>query len=104
MARNSTSCTFIIRSISELAYTFGRIPNPSLSLRLRFSKNGQLMCELVRSTHILTTLFWAHRLHDMQSVLEDVLRLAERSGSEEARLQAVALMPQGHRALGELND
>ena len=50
------------------------------------------------------TLFWAHRLHDMQSVLEDVLRLAERTGSEEARLQAVALMAQGHLALGELND
>jgi tetratricopeptide (TPR) repeat protein len=50
------------------------------------------------------TLFWAHRLHEMQSVLEDVLLLAARTDSEQARLQAVALMAQGHLALGELDD
>jgi serine/threonine protein kinase len=50
------------------------------------------------------TLFWAHRLHEMQSVLEDVLRLAERTQSEAARLQAVALMAQGRLALGDLDD
>lgn len=48
------------------------------------------------------TLFWAHRLHEMQAVLEDVLELAERTGSEEARLQSLALMAQGHLALGDL--
>jgi tetratricopeptide (TPR) repeat protein len=48
------------------------------------------------------TLFWSHRLHEMQAVLEDVLKLAERTGSEDARLQALALMTQGHLALGDL--
>ncbi|HLK65082.1 MAG TPA: AAA family ATPase [Bryobacteraceae bacterium] len=48
------------------------------------------------------TLFWSHRLHEMQAVLEDVVALAERTGSQEARLQALALMTQGHLALGEL--
>jgi tetratricopeptide (TPR) repeat protein len=48
------------------------------------------------------TLFWSHRLHEMQAVLEDVLELAERTGSEDARLQALALMTQGHLALGDL--
>ena len=50
------------------------------------------------------TLFWAHRLYEMQPVLEDVLRLAERTQSEAARLQAIALMAQGHLALGDLED
>ena len=50
------------------------------------------------------TLFWAHRLYEMQSVLEDVLRLAGRTQSEPARLQAIALMAQGHLALGDLDD
>jgi tetratricopeptide (TPR) repeat protein len=48
------------------------------------------------------TLFWSHRLREMQVVLEEVLELAERTGSEEARLQALALMTQGHLALGDL--
>jgi DNA-binding winged helix-turn-helix (wHTH) protein/tetratricopeptide (TPR) repeat protein len=50
------------------------------------------------------TLFWAHRLDEMQTVLEDVLRLARRTQSESARLQAIALIAQGHFALGELDD
>jgi len=48
------------------------------------------------------TLFWAHRLQEMKTVLEDVLALAERSGTEEARVQALALMTQGHLAIGDL--
>jgi tetratricopeptide (TPR) repeat protein len=40
----------------------------------------------------------------MKSVLEDVLRLAGRTQSEPARLQAIALMAQGHLALGDLDD
>jgi predicted ATPase/DNA-binding winged helix-turn-helix (wHTH) protein len=50
------------------------------------------------------TFFWAHHLCEMQSVLEDVLRLAESTQSEAARLQAIALMAQGHLALGDLDD
>lgn len=65
---------------------------------------GSPASEYVALYTLGNTLFWAHRLHDMQSVLEDVLRLAERTGSEEARWQAVALMAQGHLALGELDD
>ena len=48
------------------------------------------------------TLFWAHRLHEMQSVLEEVLRLAGLAQSEPARLKAMALMAQGDQALGAL--
>ena len=50
------------------------------------------------------TLFWAHRLDEMQSVLEEVLRLAERTQSESARLQSMALMAQGDLACGRLED
>jgi predicted ATPase/DNA-binding winged helix-turn-helix (wHTH) protein len=50
------------------------------------------------------TLYWAHHLNEMQSVLADMLELAERTGSEEARLQALALMTQGHLGLGELTE
>jgi tetratricopeptide (TPR) repeat protein len=49
-------------------------------------------------------LFWAHRLHEMHSVLEDVLRLAGGTQSQAARLQALALMAQGHLALGDLDE
>jgi tetratricopeptide (TPR) repeat protein len=47
-------------------------------------------------------LWWSHRLHEMQAVLEEMLALAEGAGSEEARFQALALMSYGHVALGEL--
>ena len=50
------------------------------------------------------TLFWAHRLDQMRPVLEDVLRLAKRTQSEPARLQAIALMAQGHFATGHLDE
>lgn len=49
------------------------------------------------------TLFWSHRIYEMESVLEEVLRLANRTNSEAARLQALALMAQGHLALGHLD-
>jgi predicted ATPase/DNA-binding winged helix-turn-helix (wHTH) protein len=51
-----------------------------------------------------SALFWAHRLYEMQAVLEDVLRLAERTQSEAVGLQAIALMAQGHLALGDLEE
>ncbi len=47
------------------------------------------------------TLFWSHRLDEMQSTLQDVLRV---SGANEAgRLRALALMAQGHLASGNLS-
>jgi tetratricopeptide (TPR) repeat protein len=63
---------------------------------------GSLTHECAALYTLGNTLFWGHRLSEMQSVLEEVLRLAERTQSEPARLHAMALMAQGHLALGEL--
>jgi tetratricopeptide (TPR) repeat protein len=63
---------------------------------------GSLPLECAALHTLGNTLFYSHRLHEMQTVLEEVLALAESSGSEEARLQALALMAHGHQALGEL--
>ena len=63
---------------------------------------GSLPIECAALYALGNTLFFAHRLHEMQAVSEKVLALAESAGSEEARLQALALMTQGHLALGEL--
>jgi tetratricopeptide (TPR) repeat protein len=65
---------------------------------------GSLALECDALYTLGNTLFWAHRLYEMQSVLEDVLRLAGRTRSELVRLQAIALMAQGHLALGDLED
>jgi tetratricopeptide (TPR) repeat protein len=46
------------------------------------------------------TLFWSHRLDEMQSTLEEVLRVS--AASEAGRLRAFALMAQGHLASGDL--
>jgi tetratricopeptide (TPR) repeat protein len=46
------------------------------------------------------TLFWAHRLDEMQSVLQDVLRVT--AANDAGRLRALALMAQGHLASGDL--
>jgi tetratricopeptide (TPR) repeat protein len=47
------------------------------------------------------TLFWSHRLDEMQATLADVLQV---SGANEAgRLRALALMAQGHLASGDLS-
>ena len=48
------------------------------------------------------TLFYASRIHEMRSVLQQVLDLAERTQSEAVRLEAMALMAQAHLALGDL--
>ncbi len=54
MALNSTSCTFIIRSISELVYV--RLDsNSQPHLPAPLFQSGQIMCELDRTNHILTT-------------------------------------------------
>jgi DNA-binding winged helix-turn-helix (wHTH) protein/predicted ATPase len=47
------------------------------------------------------TLFWAHRLDEMQSTLEQVLRLT--AGSEAGHLRALTLMAQGYLASGDLS-
>jgi predicted ATPase/DNA-binding winged helix-turn-helix (wHTH) protein len=65
---------------------------------------GSLTHECAALYTLGNTLFWAHRLSEMQSVLEEVLRLAERTHSQAARLHAMALMAQGHLALGELRE
>lgn len=65
---------------------------------------GSLTLECVALYTLGNTLFWAHRLHEMQPVLENVLRLADHTQSEAARLQAIALMAQGHLALGDLDN
>jgi tetratricopeptide (TPR) repeat protein len=63
---------------------------------------GSLHLECASLYALGNTFFQSHRLHEMQAVLENLLALAESGGSEEARLQALALMTQGHLALGEL--
>jgi DNA-binding winged helix-turn-helix (wHTH) protein/tetratricopeptide (TPR) repeat protein len=65
---------------------------------------GSLARECAALFMLGNTLFWAHRLYEMQPVLADVLRLAERTQSEAARLHAIALLAKGHIALGELDD
>jgi tetratricopeptide (TPR) repeat protein len=63
---------------------------------------GSLPLECAALYALGNTFFFSHRLGEMQPVLKDLLQLAGRTGSEEARLQALALMTQGHIALGEL--
>lgn len=63
---------------------------------------GSLALERAALFALGTALWYSHRLHEMQAVLEDVLALAESAGSEQARFQALALMSYGHLALGEL--
>ena len=54
MARSNTSCTFIIRFISELVYV--RLDSKSQpDNQAPLFQSGQLMCESQRSTHILAT-------------------------------------------------
>ena len=57
---------------------------------------GSLALECAALCALGNTLFWAHRLDEMQAVLANVLGLAERTGREEARFQALALMSYGH--------
>jgi DNA-binding winged helix-turn-helix (wHTH) protein/tetratricopeptide (TPR) repeat protein len=67
----------------------------------RARATGSLPLECASLYALGNTLFQSHRLHEMQAVLENLVGLAESAGSEEARLQALALMTQGHLALGE---
>jgi tetratricopeptide (TPR) repeat protein len=63
---------------------------------------GSPTLECVALYTLGNALFWAHRLHEMESVLQEVMVMAERTQSEATRLQAMALMAQGHLALGDL--
>jgi len=65
---------------------------------------GSLPLECAALYALGNAFFFSHRLGEMQTVLEGLLQLAERTGSEEARLQALTLMTQGHLALGELTE
>ncbi len=52
IAFNSTSCSFIIRSISAAEYCSGLVNHPASPAALQ---SGQIMCELDRTDHILAT-------------------------------------------------
>jgi predicted ATPase/DNA-binding winged helix-turn-helix (wHTH) protein len=62
---------------------------------------GSLPLECASLYALGNTLFQSHRLREMQAVLENLVARAESAGSDEARLQALALMTQCHLALGE---
>ncbi len=65
----------------------------------RMAGSAELECAALYS--LGNTLFWSHRLDEMQSTLEEVLRV---SGANEAgRMRALALMGQGHLASGDLS-
>jgi tetratricopeptide (TPR) repeat protein len=64
---------------------------------------GSVDLECLALYSLGNTLFWAHRLYEMESVLQEVLRLADRTNSDAARRQALALLAQGHLALGDLD-
>lgn len=67
--------------------------------RARAAGSAELECAALYT--LGDTLFWAHRLDEMQSTLEDVLRVS--AGNEAGRLRALALMAQGHLASGDLS-
>ena len=67
--------------------------------RARAAGSAELECAALYT--LGNTLFWAHRLDEMQSTLEDVVRVS--AGNEAGRLRALALMAQGHLASGDLS-
>jgi tetratricopeptide (TPR) repeat protein len=66
--------------------------------RARAAGSAELECAALYT--LGNTLFWAHRLDEMQATLEDVLRVS--AANEAGRLRAFALMAQGHLASGDL--
>jgi DNA-binding winged helix-turn-helix (wHTH) protein/tetratricopeptide (TPR) repeat protein len=66
--------------------------------RARTAGSAELECAALYT--LGNTLFWSHRLDEMQSTLEDVLRMS--AVNETSRLRALALMAQGHLASGDL--
>ena len=71
----------------------------SMTQCARTAASSELECAALYT--LGNTLFWSHRLEEMQSVLEDVLRLC--ASNEAGRLRAIALMAQGHLASGDLS-
>jgi DNA-binding winged helix-turn-helix (wHTH) protein/tetratricopeptide (TPR) repeat protein len=67
--------------------------------RARAAGSAELECAALYT--LGNTLFWAHRLDEMQSTLEDVLRVS--AANESGRLRALALIAQGHLASGDLS-
>jgi DNA-binding winged helix-turn-helix (wHTH) protein/predicted ATPase len=66
--------------------------------RARTAGSAELECAALYT--LGNTLFWSHRLAEMQSTLEDVLRVS--AANEASRLRALPLMAQGHLASGDL--
>jgi DNA-binding winged helix-turn-helix (wHTH) protein/tetratricopeptide (TPR) repeat protein len=71
-----------------------------MMLRARVIGSPVLECHALYT--LGNTLFYANRIHEMQAVLHNMMELAERTQSDVARLQAMALMAQAHLALGDL--
>ncbi len=67
--------------------------------RARTAGSAELECAALYT--LGNTLFWAHRLDEMQSTLEEVLRVS--SADEAGRVRALALLAQGHLASGDLS-
>ncbi len=89
------AAVYLATSRFDLSIADGR----EMIQRARTAGSAELECAALYT--LGNTLFWAHRLDEMQSTLEDVLRVS--AGNEAGRLRALALMAQGHLASGDLS-
>jgi DNA-binding winged helix-turn-helix (wHTH) protein/predicted ATPase len=89
------AAVYLATSRFDLSIADGR----EMIQRARAANSAELECVALYT--LGNTLFWAHRLDEMQSTLEDVLRVS--AGNEAGRLRALALMAQGHLASGDLS-
>ncbi|HEY7307657.1 MAG TPA: AAA family ATPase [Bryobacteraceae bacterium] len=89
------AAVYLAMSRFDLSIADGR----EMIQRARAAGSAELECVALYT--LGNTLFWAHRLDEMQSTLEDVLRVS--AANEAGRLRALALMAQGHLASGDLS-
>ena len=89
------AAVYLATSRFDLSIADGR----EMIQRARTAGSAELECAALYT--LGNTLFWAHRLDEMQSTLEDVLRVS--AANEAGRLRALALMAQGHLASGDLS-
>ncbi|HEX4170286.1 MAG TPA: hypothetical protein VHZ55_32875 [Bryobacteraceae bacterium] len=89
------AAVYLATSRFDLSIADGR----EMIKRARTAGSAELECAALYT--LGNTLFWAHRLDEMQSTLEDVLRVS--AEDEAGRLRALALMAQGHLASGDLS-
>ena len=89
------AAVYLATSRFDLSIADGR----EMIQRARAAGSAELECAALYT--LGNTLFWAHRLDEMQSTLEDVLRVS--AANEAGRLRALALMAQGHLASGDLS-